>query len=161
MSCSLWYLRNITSGEEECVCVFSNHIGPSLQDNGTSVCRCRSTFNGPASFDNCCHRVTHFSCLNAHFQVWAFAADVIKCTIPVYISYCINVCVSLYAHCSLQCWLHYVCRNSRSVSIDAWEQDSRYLDVTVSTVLSAVKPQMFKLQHPTALTRVKQATVIK
>lgn len=26
-----------------CVCVFSNHIGPSLQDNSISVCRYRST----------------------------------------------------------------------------------------------------------------------
>lgn len=30
-------------GGRVCVCVFSNHIGPSLQDNNISVCRYGST----------------------------------------------------------------------------------------------------------------------
>ncbi len=30
-------------GEGACVCVFSDHIGPSLRDNSISVCRHRST----------------------------------------------------------------------------------------------------------------------
>lgn len=64
-TCVLLTLTNVAASEKVSLSVLSNHMGPFPWDNSFSVCRYRSTFNGPASFDNRCQRPVHFSCVNS------------------------------------------------------------------------------------------------